>query len=293
MNLAELSSQERQKLVDAFYWYQTIALGEGVASRGTVDHAPCFERYGFPSVVGRSVLDVGASDGYFSFAFARLGAARVLATDIDRWQETPDVDLPTRTRGRRLQKFVPLAGEEDAVRERARVAAALGFERPNPFYLARALLKSAVALRYLSVYDLRTLGEQFDVVFLGTVTTHLADLPAAFEALRAVTKRQAVVACADLPDFERPQGLRWLALHGIRMLRMVGRLDDHVVVARESPAAMFTANERGPIWRPTVTCVREMLLSAGFSDVLEHSRFVLPNIRRGSDMTHVVFHAFV
>jgi SAM-dependent methyltransferase len=292
MNLAELTVNERQKVVDSFYWYQSIAFGDGVASRGTVDHAPWFDTYGFPSVAGRSVLDVGASDGYFSFAFERQGAARVLATDIDRWQETPNVDLPVRTRAQRLQKFVPRAGEEDAVRERARVAAELGFERPNAFYLARALLKSAVPLRYLSVYDLPTLGERFDLVFLGTVTTHLADLPVAFEALRAVTARQAVVACADLPDFEQPRGGRRLALHAIRVLRMLGRLDDHVVIARESPAALFTANTGGAVWRPTATCVREMLLSAGFSDVHEHTRFVLPNLRRGTDMTHVVFHAF-
>ena len=144
MNVAELSPVERQSLVDAFYWYHTLGLGDGVASRGTVDHAPWFERYGFPPVAGRSVLDVGASDGFFSFAFERAGAARVLATDIDRWRDVPDGDLPSRTRSRRLAKFASVLGDEARAGDRARVMAALGVDRPNPFYLARALLKSSV-----------------------------------------------------------------------------------------------------------------------------------------------------
>jgi SAM-dependent methyltransferase len=285
--------QARQEHVDAFYWYQTIAFGDGVRSKGTVDHAAFFTQYGFPSVAGRTVLDVGASDGYFAFAFERLGAARVLATDLDHWSEGATFDAPTRTRARRRQKFAPRAGEEAVVLRRAELARSLGFEGPNAFYLARALLKSSVELRYVSVYDLASLNEQFDIVFLGTVTTHLADLPAAFEALCRVTRGQAVVACADLLDFTYPRGAARLLFHAIRALRLVGRLEDHVPIAREAPVALYTANVDGPIWRPSVSCVREMLLSAGFRDVIEHSRFVIPNLRRGTAMDHVVFHAWV
>ena len=38
-----------------------------------------------PDLRGRSVLDVGAYDGYFSFAAERLGAARVVALDHYVW----------------------------------------------------------------------------------------------------------------------------------------------------------------------------------------------------------------
>src|SRR3989338_1981838 len=85
MNLETLSTDEKQRLVDAFYWYHTIRFGDGLRSQGTVDHAEAFDKYGFPVVEGRSVLDVGAGDGYFAFAFERLGASRVLAVDVDRW----------------------------------------------------------------------------------------------------------------------------------------------------------------------------------------------------------------
>lgn len=293
MTLDGLPTQEKQALVDAFYWYQTIPLGDGLTSQGTVDHASVFARYGFPSVAGKTVLDVGASDGYFTFAFERFGARRVLAVDVDRWCEEPDFDLPSRTRERRLRKFRPAAGQEDQVRAREDIARALGFDRPNPFYLTRFLLNSQAELRYLTIYDLPQLREEFDVVFVGTVATHLQDLVAAFEAVRAVTRRQAILACADLLDYEALVRGRWLAFQAIRILQWLGRLKDQVVISRESPMAVFAANEGGAIWRPSVECIRELLLSSGFKDVEVFSRFALRNVRHGTLMKHVVFHAFV
>ena len=293
MTVLPATPEGRQELVDAFYWYHTIDFGDGVHSKGTVDHGAFFDRYGFPTMAGRTVLDVGCGDGYFAFTFEKLGAARVLATDLDHWSNGAAFEAPPRTRARRLQKLAPRAGEEDVVRRRGEIARALGFPDANAFHLARALLKSSVDLRYLSVYDLPSLGEQFDVVFLGTVTTHLTELPRAFEALRRVTRGQAVVACASLLDFAELRGARRVAFHAIRVLRMLGRLEDHVPVARELPVALYTANEGGPIWRPSVSAVREMLLSSGFRDVNVHARFVLPNLRHGTGMDHVVFHAWV
>jgi SAM-dependent methyltransferase len=293
MNVGDLAPTARQELVDAFYWYHSIRFPDGVASRGTVDHDAFFDRYGFPSVAGRTVLDVGASDGYFSFALARLGAARVVATDVDRWSETPAFDLPRRTRARRLGKYRPEAGEEAAFERRLEIARRFGFERPNPFYLARALLEAPVELRYMPVYDLPSLGEKFDVVFVGTITTFIADLLGAFEAVYEVTRERAVIACADCLDFESLSGARWAAFHAIRALRLAGGLEDHVSVAREDAMARFTANTQGAIWRPSVACVCELLLSAGFRDVVVHTRFALPNLRRGTAMKHVIFHAYV
>ena len=285
--------ENKQALVDAFYWYHTIEFGDGLKSHGTVDHAGVFNQYGFPSLKGQSVLDVGASDGYFTFAFERLGARRVLAVDVDRWGEEPDFDLPHRTRQRRLRKFRPAAGEEEQVRAREEIIRTLGFDRPNPFYLARMLLQSQVELRYLNIYDLADLNDQFDLVFVGTVTTHLQDLVAAFEAVRAVTRTQAIIACADLLDVDTLTGWRWFAFQTIKALRVLAKLQDQVAIPRESPVALYTANGGGAIWRPSAECIRELLLSAGFSDANVYSRFALKNARHGTLMKHVVFHAFV
>jgi SAM-dependent methyltransferase len=293
MNVLTPSPADKQALVDAFYWYQTIDLGDGVRSQGTVNHAPVFRKYGFPTLTGRSVLDVGASDGYFAFEFERLGASRVLALDIDRWTEEPSFDLPSRTRSRRVRKYQTMAGDEGVAEARTKIARELGFDRPNPFHLAHHLRGSRVELRYKSIYDLADLGEQFDLVFVGTVTSHLQDIPAAFEAVRQVTRQQAVVACASLLDPTPLTGVAWFCYQVVRALRLLGRLHRDVVLPRESAVAQFTANEGGTIWEPSAECIREMLLSAGFRDVTVFSRFELDNLRHGTKMKHVVFHAFV
>jgi tRNA (mo5U34)-methyltransferase len=40
-----------------------------------------------PDLTGKSVLDVGAADGYFSFAAERMGASRVVALDTGAWRQ--------------------------------------------------------------------------------------------------------------------------------------------------------------------------------------------------------------
>lgn len=40
-----------------------------------------------PDLTGKSVLDVGAGDGYFSFAAERMGASRVVALDTGAWRQ--------------------------------------------------------------------------------------------------------------------------------------------------------------------------------------------------------------
>jgi tRNA (mo5U34)-methyltransferase len=41
-----------------------------------------------PDLTGKTVLDVGAGDGYFSFAAERLGASRVVSIDNGKWGTT-------------------------------------------------------------------------------------------------------------------------------------------------------------------------------------------------------------
>lgn len=73
-------------------WFHTIDFGDGVVSNGHCSaevlraKADCY--FGRPSGVppqGKSVLDIGCWDGYFSLEAVRRGATRVLATDHFVW----------------------------------------------------------------------------------------------------------------------------------------------------------------------------------------------------------------
>ena len=69
-------------------WYHSIELAPGVVTPG---RSPIeywqkeLNDLHLPDLAGRAVLDIGAYDGFFSFAAERLGAARVTALDHYVW----------------------------------------------------------------------------------------------------------------------------------------------------------------------------------------------------------------
>src|SRR3954449_10126890 len=67
-------------------WFHTIDLGNGIVTPGRDESARKLGWIGLPAdLSGRTVLDVGAWDGFFSFECERRGAARVVAADSFSW----------------------------------------------------------------------------------------------------------------------------------------------------------------------------------------------------------------
>ncbi len=81
-----MDRDELQKRADALRWYHTIDLGQGVVTRG-VDNTPeRLARVHLPDdLSGKTVLDIGAWDGFFSFEAERRRASRVVACDYYAW----------------------------------------------------------------------------------------------------------------------------------------------------------------------------------------------------------------
>ena len=65
------SPAELQAQVDAIDWYHTIDLGNGVVTKGIGVQETAAEV--IPDVSGRTVLDIGAWDGKFSFLAEKAG----------------------------------------------------------------------------------------------------------------------------------------------------------------------------------------------------------------------------
>jgi tRNA (mo5U34)-methyltransferase len=66
-------------------WWHSIDLGQGVVTPGRKDPNLLAEEFGairLPDLSGKTVLDIGAWDGWFSFECERRGAKRVVALDI-------------------------------------------------------------------------------------------------------------------------------------------------------------------------------------------------------------------
>jgi tRNA (mo5U34)-methyltransferase len=153
---------DAQARVDQIAWYHEIDFGGGVRSRTTHENpAGVREVWRFIErqlarvpFADRSVLDIGAWDGYWSFLAERRGAREVLAADdaSQRW-----------------------AGK-------------------SGIHLARELLNSHIAIREdVPVYELSGLGRTFDVILCFGVYYHLWDPLRALVEIRRCCHRDTIV----------------------------------------------------------------------------------------------------
>ena len=173
--------------VDSFPWYHSIDLGGGVTTKGQSVMAEMLNEAQLPDVRGRSVLDIGAWDGYYSFLAERLGASRVVALDHYVW----GVDFGART------QYWNECLERGELPDHTRDTTDFWHDDlpgRRGFDLAHRVLGSRVepVVGDFATMDLSTLGT-FDVVFYFGVLYHMKEPLTCLERLRAVTREVAVI----------------------------------------------------------------------------------------------------
>ncbi len=159
-----------KELVAARTWFHTIDLGDGILTPGQKDTPSEVQHLHLPDLTGRSVLDIGAYDGFYSFEAERRGATRVVAADHFVW------NWP-------------------------------GSDARGNFELAREALGSTVEDRDITVEDLTpdALGSTFDVVLFLGVLYHAPDPLGYLKRVRSVTGELAIVeTVVDLLDVPIP-----------------------------------------------------------------------------------------
>lgn len=158
-----------------------------------------FESLHLPDLRGKSVLDIGAWDGYFSFEAERRGAARVVALDHYAW--SVDQALQQRRTAERVARGDPvLAWDRDPeLWQPGALPGRAGFD------LAHRCLGSQVeaVVGDFMTMDLGVLGT-FDVVLFLGVLYHLLDPLTALRRLAQVTGGLAIVetVCVVVPGWE-------------------------------------------------------------------------------------------
>ncbi len=193
MTASESTSAEnlRTRVADVGFWWHSIDLGDGVVTPGAKSSAWLeaeLARLELGDLRGKSVLDIGAYDGFYSFAAERLGAERVVALDHYVWS----ADMPGYMAYRDRQMAAGLAVEP--------VETLPEFWRPDelpgrrPFDLAHEALGSRVEVVVgdLLDYDLSELGS-FDVVLYLGVLYHVRHPLLALEKLAALTRGTAYI----------------------------------------------------------------------------------------------------
>jgi len=178
-------NQDLQAEVDSFAWFHSIDLGDGVVTRGLSELQLREDQ--LPGFAGKSVLDIGAWDGYYSFLAERNGASRVVALDHYAW----GVDIEARDAYWRkcAEEGVLPHHERDATDFwRADLPGRRGFE------LASRALNSQVEpiVADFTTADLGPLGTYDVVLYLG-VLYHMKEPLTCLERVRAVTNSVAVI----------------------------------------------------------------------------------------------------
>lgn len=150
--------EELKKEVARIKWWHSIDLGHGIVTPGMHKTPERLSLIGLPKdLSGRSVLDIGAWDGFYSFEAERRGASRVLAVDSFSW-----------------------GGD--------------GWGTQDGFNLVRRALNSRVEDQNLEVLDLspERVGTFDLVLFLG-VLYHMRHPLLSLERVFSVTKNQLIL----------------------------------------------------------------------------------------------------
>lgn len=166
----------REQVAEIGAWYHVLDFGDGIVTPGAFEMSRYLEHYPLPEdMSGMRVLDVGASNGFFSIEFDRRGADEVIAIDLPCWG---DHDWTPRQR-RVLEKRSQAEAEQ--------VDGSL-FGRPLELAIRESGCRN-VQRRELRIYDIapERLGE-FDLVFCGSMLMHVQDPLAGLHAIRSVTK---------------------------------------------------------------------------------------------------------
>lgn len=142
------------------HWRHRVQLAPGLFTQGynTVDDE--WERNYLPANLnGKSFLDVGANDGFYSFEAEKRGATRITAIDIYTG------DANTMTGGWDIKGIT----------------------------LLKNYLNSKVEIENLSIFDLSTKKTNWDVVFCSDVLSWLTDIPAAIKQLTEVCTETLII----------------------------------------------------------------------------------------------------
>ena len=174
-------------------WYHSIELAPGITTPGR-QPAEAWQKMlvqlQLPDLTNKSVLDIGAYDGFFSFAAERLGASRVTALDHYVWSADMAEYMKDWREARRTGAPIPPLHKSRHWRPE---------ELPGrrPFDTARVILGSRVepVVGDFMTMNLTELGQYDVVLFLG-VLYHLE------EPLRAMRRVAHVTAPGGLAVIE-------------------------------------------------------------------------------------------
>ena len=183
------------------FWWHSIDLGQGVITQGFKTPevlAREIRTLQLPEMRGKSVLDIGAYSGFYSFEAERRGASRVVALDHFVWS----LDLP------RIMRYWQECKDRGAVPAH--------YEQTPYWHPDTLPVKAAYDLAHrvresqvetvvgdFMEMDLTAVG-QFDIVLYLGVLYHMQNPLESLKRVASVTKEMAIIEthAVSIPGYE-------------------------------------------------------------------------------------------
>lgn len=265
------------------FWWHSIDLGEGVVTKGHKTQEILsneLKMMQLPDLKGKTVLDIGAWDGFFSFEAERRGAKRVLSLDHFSWS----LDIPAHLQyGQECQKK-GISAHADHEK--------MFYWHPDTlpgkkgFNTAHKILNSNVeslVKDYMTV-EPQTIGT-FDIVFYFGVLYHMENPLAALRKVSSLTGERMILEtqAIHIPGFEDVELVQfyesdelnrdptnWWSPNEkalIGMCRAAGFKSVEVMLGPPNPPMLYTIKQN--LW--------ELYGSLGFQKTAKPAPVVLPN----------------
>jgi 2-polyprenyl-3-methyl-5-hydroxy-6-metoxy-1,4-benzoquinol methylase len=285
---AVITAERFKEFIKVTRWYHTIDLGDGLTTAGVYDLRPFLPLHEFPaSLKNCSVLDVGCSDGFYSLEFGRRNADSILSVDLNNYDGVLPLSPSPAHQDSYKDKYKYITNEYT---EFADVFEAVGITTANKFCVLADYMDSKAIFRNGSVYELETLGKQFNFVFCGALMEHLKNPLLALEQLRAVTKDLCIITLSSaLPASKLPHS-SWRIRLAVEMLRRLGLSNEILLSSKTFPLNYVGNKSGGSFFQIHPATFREMALASGFKTVSFVNEFDIPNTRWNMNVHNAVFH---
>lgn len=290
--LKEKISEERlSEFFKQTYWFHTIDLGHGRITDGVYDIRPILDIHGFDeSLAGKSVLDVGASDGFYAFDFEKRGAESVLAIDTNVYDGSIPTDVSPAKRKQYADKYLREKEEFERFKD---VYSTLGLNGSNKLVVLADYLDSIVTFQQNSIYELENMDREFDLVFCGGLFGHLKHPLLAIEQLRSVTSERCIITLnGALPIPQNKLNSFKMKVANL-ILKIMGLSNEFSVNERDLILKYVGNKAGGSFFHIQPTTFREMLLASGFGSVDIVGEYEVIDRRIQLPQRGVVFHCLV
>lgn len=287
----KISAERLAEFFEQAYWFHTIELGDGRATKGVYDVRPIVEMHKFDeSLAGKSVLDVGTSDGFYAFELAKRNPDSVLAVDTNCY----DGSVPTDVSPSKIKKYEKKYSREwDEYEKFKDIFSVLGLKGSNKLIVLADYLDSIVKFQQGSIYELEKLECKFDLVFCGGLFGHLKHPLLGMEQLRAVTGEKCIVTLNGALPISRGTCVKVrkkIARIFMKMMAVSGHFSDN----ENDLILQYIGNQAGgSFFEIHPTTFREMLLASGFARVEIVGDYNIVDGRLDQAQRGAVFHCYV